>query len=123
MRSSALYCTDLAIQREIAAQSRQLSRGFWVLRAASGTVFFAATILLCFALVETFCCLRAERQTVRSYAIMGVSHSLTWAVAGLALAIPLFLSRTWFAQRRDAMIADCHSARVELLNYLARPRC
>lgn len=118
-----MHLVDRAMVRQIELQRLELSRGFWVLRAAAGTVFFAATILLCLALTETFCCLMGERETIRRYAILGVSYSLTWAVAGLTLALPLFLGHTWLARRLDAMLADAHSARVELLNYLAMHRC
>lgn len=123
MERPALRQADLALRRAIVTQRHGLGRGLWVLRAAAGTIFFAATILLALALIETFCCLMGERETIRRYAIMGVSHSLVWAAGGLVLSIPIGLGHTWLTARRDAMIADCHSARIELLNYLARPRC
>lgn len=123
MQSAALYCTDLAMRRAIQLQQRDLNRGFWIVHAAIQSVFLTAMLSALFQIVNSFRGTSGDRESILLSVLLDLGSAMQRIPIGLSLAILLFAAHSWLNNRRNAMLADSHSTRLELLNYLSRLRC
>lgn len=76
-----------------------------------------------FQIVNSFRGGSGSAEFLRRIVMLELGAAMQRIPLGLLLAIPLYLLHVWLAKRLDTMIDEAHSARVELLHYLALHRC